>query len=129
PTPDPGLPTPKVTDFGLAKPLEGAADLTASGVACGTPNYMAPEQVRGGPGAAVPSADIWGAGAVFFELLTGRPPFMGTDAAAIMNDILLFDPPPVTQLAPDVPRDLAVIVAKCLEKDPARRYLTAADVA
>jgi len=122
-------PTPKVTDFGLAKPLENAADLTASGIACGTPNYMAPEQVRGGPGAAVPSADVWGVGTVLYEMLTGRPPFAGTDAAGIMNDILLYDPPPVAQFVPAVPRDLAVIVGKCLEKEPARRYLTAAAVA
>jgi tetratricopeptide (TPR) repeat protein len=123
-----GLPTPKVTDFGLAKPLEGAANITASGAACGTPNYMAPEQVRGGPGAALPSADIWGVGAVLFELLTGRPPFTGTDAAAIMTDILMLEPPSVAQFAA-VPRDLEVIVAKCLEKEPSRRYLTAGDLA
>ncbi|HSQ54843.1 MAG TPA: serine/threonine-protein kinase, partial [Gemmata sp.] len=120
---------PKVTDFGLAKPLEGAADLTASGATCGTPNYMAPEQVRGGPGGTAPSADIWGIGALLFELLTGRPPFVGTDAATIMNDILLSEPPPVSLLEDGVPRDLGVIVAKCLEKDASRRYLTAGDIA
>ena len=128
PNPDSRLPTPKVTDFGLAKPLEGAANITASGAACGTPNYMAPEQIRGGPGAALPSADIWGVGAVLFELLTGRPPFTGTDAAAIMTDILMLEPPTVAQFAV-VPRDLEVIVAKCLEKEPSRRYLTAGDLA
>jgi tetratricopeptide (TPR) repeat protein len=122
-------PVPKVTDFGLAKPLDGGANLTATGVACGTPNYMAPEQIRGGPGSGLPSADIWGVGTLLYEMLTGRPPYGGTDAAGIMNDILLMEPPPVTQYAPGVPRDLAVIVAKCLEKEPARRYLTAGDLA
>jgi tetratricopeptide (TPR) repeat protein len=129
PKSDPPTPVPKVTDFGLAKPLEGGANLTATGVACGTPNYMAPEQVRGGPGSGMPSVDIWGVGTLLFEMLTGRPLYAGTDAAGIMNDILMSEPPAVTQYAAEVPRDLAVIVAKCLEKEPTRRYLTAGDLA
>jgi len=120
---------PKVTDFGLAKPMEGGTDLTITGMACGTPNYMAPEQVRGGAAAGRLAVDIWGIGAVLFELLTGRPPFTGTDAATIMRDILLCEPPAVRKFVPNVPRDLGVIVAKCLDKDPTRRYLTAAAVA
>ncbi|MBA4067403.1 MAG: hypothetical protein C0501_27575 [Isosphaera sp.] len=123
------LPAPKVTDFGLAKAIDGGADLTGTGVACGTPNYMAPEQVRGGPRGGHPAVDVWGLGAVLFELLTGRPPFAGADAAAVMQEILRDEPPPVRAFAPQVPRDLAVVVAKCLEKNPARRYLTAAAVA
>jgi serine/threonine protein kinase/tetratricopeptide (TPR) repeat protein len=120
---------PKVMDFGLAKPISGGTDLTLTGVACGTPNYMAPEQVRGGPNGSRPEVDIWGVGAVLFEMLTGRPPFTGSDAASIMREILLSDPPRVTRLAARIPRDLATIVGKCLEKDTSCRYLTPADAA
>ncbi|QJW99398.1 serine/threonine-protein kinase [Frigoriglobus tundricola] len=118
---------PKVTDFGLAKPLEGGTDLTLTGVACGTPNYMAPEQVRGkASGLAV---DVYGLGAVLFELLAGRPPFVGADAAEVLIRILRTQPAGVRKFVRGVPRDLEVIVAKCLEKDPARRYPSARDVA
>ncbi|MBN9119262.1 MAG: serine/threonine protein kinase [Planctomycetes bacterium] len=119
--------TPKVTDFGLAKALRGGADLTVTGVACGTPNYMAPEQVRGKPPG--PGMDVYGLGAVLFELLTGRPPFVGTDPTEVMNRIMAAEPAGVRALVPTVPRDLAVIVAKCLEKEPHRRYPTARDAA
>ena len=121
--------TPKVSDFGLAKPIEGAAALTMSGVTCGTPNYMAPEQVRGGKGASLPPVDVWGLGAILFELLTGRPPFEGPDATAIMQEIALSDPPAVRSFAPSVPRDLTVIVGKCMEKNPAARYVSAGELA
>ncbi|HEV3384526.1 MAG TPA: protein kinase [Gemmata sp.] len=120
---------PKVMDFGLAKSVEGGSNLTLSGVACGTPNYMAPEQVKGGPNAAKPSVDVWGLGAVLFEMLTGRPPFSGWDAATIMQEILLSEAPSVRKFTPGVPRDLAVLVSKCLEKDPNRRYLSPGDMA
>jgi serine/threonine protein kinase/tetratricopeptide (TPR) repeat protein len=120
---------PKVSDFGLAKPIDSDAAITMSGVACGTPNYMSPEQVRGGPPASRPAVDVWGLGAVLFEMLTGRPPFVGPDASTIMQDIAILEPPSVRHVAPGVPRDLAVIVAKCLEKNPARRYLSPAEAA
>ena len=120
---------PKVMDFGLAKVIEGGSNLTITGIACGTPNYMAPEQVKGGPTASRPAVDVWGLGAVLFEMLTGHPPFRGEDAATIMQEILLSDPPSVRKSAPHVPRDLAVIVSKCLEKDPSRRYSSPGDVA
>jgi serine/threonine protein kinase/tetratricopeptide (TPR) repeat protein len=120
---------PKVMDFGLAKAVEGGSNLTLSGVACGTPNYMAPEQVKSGPNSARPAVDVWGMGAVLFEMLTGRPPFVGWDAATIMSDILLSEPPSVRKFAPRVPRDLAIVVSKCLEKEPTRRYLSPGDMA
>jgi tRNA A-37 threonylcarbamoyl transferase component Bud32/tetratricopeptide (TPR) repeat protein len=121
----PGPPSfvPKITDFGLAKSMNGEADLTVPGMACGTPNYMSPEQVRGGRRVG-PGADVYGLGAVLFELLSGRPPFTGSDAAEVMEKILKYDPPSLRTIAPTIPRDLTVIVAKCLEKDPTRRYLT-----
>ncbi|AWM37253.1 Serine/threonine-protein kinase PrkC [Gemmata obscuriglobus] len=118
---------PKVTDFGLAKALAGGTDLTGTGVLCGTPNYMAPEQVSGAPPG--PSVDVYGLGALLFEMLAGRPPFAGSDAADVLNQILRTEAPDVRRLAPRAPRDLAVIVAKCLEKVPARRYATARDLA
>ncbi len=120
---------PKVMDFGLAKSIEGGSDLTLSGVACGTPNYMAPEQVKGGPDAARPAVDVWGLGAVLFEMLTGRPPFKGCDAASIMQQILLTDPPSVRKYAPHAPHELEIIVSKCLEKDRTRRYLSPGEFA
>ncbi|VTT98441.1 serine threonine protein kinase : WD40 repeat-containing protein OS=Singulisphaera acidiphila (strain ATCC BAA-1392 / DSM 18658 / VKM B-2454 / MOB10) GN=Sinac_7396 PE=3 SV=1: Pkinase [Gemmataceae bacterium] len=118
---------PKVTDFGLAKAMEGGLDLTVPGMACGTPNYMAPEQVRGSRRVG-PGVDVYGLGAVLYELLTGRPPFVGSDAAEVMDKILRVDPPSIRKVVPTLPRDLSVIVAKCLEKDPARRYLTMRDL-
>lgn len=129
---DPGPRTlnlvPKITDFGLAKALDSGADLTGTGLACGTPNYMAPEQVRGGAPVG-PTVDVYGLGAVLYELLTSRPPFTGWNGAQVMTKILRGDPDPVRRVRPDVPRDLGVVVAKCLERDPARRYVSAAEVA
>jgi hypothetical protein len=119
---------PKVTDFGLAKLLDVELDLTLTGMACGTPNYMAPEQVRGGRGVG-PAADVYGLGAVLFEMLTGRPPYSGTLPNEVMDRILRDDPPSVGSVNPAVPRDLSVITARCLEKDPARRYPSAAALA
>src|SRR5206468_987357 len=123
-----GLLTPKITDFGLAKALDSRADLTVTGTACGTPNYMAPEQVRGGEPVGPPT-DVYGLGAVLYELLVGKPPFTGWNGAEVMQRILRFDPEPVRRARPDAPRDLGVIVAKCLEKNPAQRYGSAAEVA
>ncbi len=118
---------PKITDFGLAKAIEGGLDLTVPGMACGTPNYMAPEQVRGSRRTG-PGVDVYGLGTVLYEMLVGRPPFVGADAAEVMDKILRVDPPSIRTSIPTLPRDLGVIVAKCLEKDPARRYLTIRDL-
>lgn len=118
---------PKVTDFGLAKRLDAGIDLTETGGACGTPNYMAPEQVRGAR--VGPAVDVYGLGALLFELLTGVPPFTGSSPAEVMNQIVRDDAPDVRQLVPEVPRDLAVIVGKCLEKAPGKRYTSASAVA
>lgn len=119
--------TPKVTDFGLAKSLESGTDLTVTGVAYGTPNYMAPEQVRGQ--AVGVGVDIYALGAVLYELLTGQPPFLGANPNDVLNQILRSDPPAVCKLAPRVPRDLAVIVGKCLEKEPQQRYSATRELA
>jgi tetratricopeptide (TPR) repeat protein len=120
-----GPAVPKLTDFGLAKDVAGAV-VTVSGEVLGTPHYMAPEQARGQAG---PAADVYGIGAVLYEALTGSPPFNGTDPVAVLHLVATRDPVPVRRLQPSVPRDLQTVCHKCLEKDPARRYVSAAALA
>ena len=120
---------PHLTDFGLAKLLERDTDLTLSGAVLGTPSYMAPEQAAGNTKQLTIAADVYGLGAVFFEMLTGRPPFMGETSLATVRQVLDQDPPPPLSLNPAVPADLATICLKCLEKDPTRRYGSAAALA
>jgi eukaryotic-like serine/threonine-protein kinase len=117
---------PQVTDFGLAK-LVGEADgsLTLSSGALGSPNYMAPEQVRG-PNADITTAtDVYGLGAVLYELLAGRPPFRGSN----VFDTLRRAAEEMPEALPDVPLDLRIICFKCLEKNPERRYRSAGAMA
>jgi serine/threonine-protein kinase len=121
--------TPKISDFGLARRLEGGSGLTLSGVAVGTPSYMAPEQARGQTHAIGPAADIYALGAILYEQLTGRPPFQGETAACTTHQVITQDPVPPSRLHFRVPRDLETICLKCLEKDPQRRYATAAALA
>jgi eukaryotic-like serine/threonine-protein kinase len=118
--------TPKVSDFGLARRLDGEAGLTRTGLAVGTPSYMAPEQARGQADAAGPAADVYGLGAVLYELLTGRPPFRAESAAETLRQVIDHDPVPPSRLNPAVPRDLETVCLKCLHKDPRGRYPTAA---
>jgi WD40 repeat protein/tetratricopeptide (TPR) repeat protein len=122
-----GTPVPKLTDFGLAKDLIGAG-VTQTGALVGTPHYMAPEQTRIGADVG-PAADVYGIGAVLYEALTGSPPFNGSDPVAIIHLVATREPVPVRRLQPAVPRDLQTICHKCLEKDPARRYASAAALA
>jgi len=116
--------TPKVLDFGLAKFREAGADLTQSGQVIGTPQYMAPEQAAGGKDIG-PAADVYGLGAILFECLAGRPPFTGSEPMSVLLKVVNEQPPDVRSLRPEVPRDLAAVTMKCLEKDPARRYASA----
>jgi WD40 repeat protein/serine/threonine protein kinase len=114
---------PKISDFGLAKPLQDAAGLTIPGVIMGTPGYMAPEQADGV--VVGPPADIYGLGAILYEMLTGRPPFAGPTALATLEQVRKRPPVSPDQLQPGLPRDLTTICLKCLEKDPRRRYRSA----
>jgi WD40 repeat protein len=117
---------PQVTDFGLAKLLDEAdGSLTVSARVFGSPNYMAPEQAGGRHAEITTATDVYGLGAVLYELLAGRPPFRGTTALDTMRRAVEEAPEPL----PEVPTDLRTICLKCLEKDPARRYRSAAALA
>jgi len=118
---------PKIADFGLAKLLETDAKLTRTGETPGTPHYMAPEQIRGEP--VGPSTDVYALGAILHEALTGRPPFAGESTAEVLHRVLSEEPLPVRRHEPGIPGDLEVICLKCLEKDAAARYQTAAALA
>jgi serine/threonine protein kinase len=127
--------SPKITDFGLAKCAgeDGEApDLrmaTATGEIMGTPSYMAPEQAMGCRGRVGPAADIYALGAILYELLTGRPPFVGETPLDTVLQTLHNEPVSVTSLQPTVPRDLETICSKCLRKDPVSRYGSALELA
>src|SRR5579862_4505759 len=126
---------PKITDFGVAKCADGdgaAPDFrgaTVTGELLGTPNYMAPEQAMVPRQPVGPAADIYALGAILYELLTGRPPFVGETPLATVLQTLHNDPVSVTSLQPNVPRDLETICLKCLRKDPTRRYTSALELA
>src|SRR5205823_5186772 len=121
--------TPKISDFGLARRLEGGAGLTQSGVPVGTPSYMAPEQARGQTNAVGPAADVYALGAILYECLTGRPPFRAATAAETIQQVISQEPAPPSRLNDKVPRDLDTIRLKCLSKEPDRRYASAAALA
>jgi tetratricopeptide (TPR) repeat protein len=128
-------PVPRVADFGLAKLLTApsgeadAANATLSGVILGTASYMAPEQADGRPGAVGPAADTYSLGVIFYEVLTGRPPFQADSTLETLTLVRTQDPVPPSRLRPRLPRDLETICLKCLEKDPRRRYATAGELA
>lgn len=117
---------PKVTDFGLAKRLEDDSGHTRSGTVLGTPSYMPPEQAEGGASEAGPLADIYSMGAILYEMLTGRPPFRGSTVLETLEQVRTREPVAPTQLQPNIPRDLETIALKCLQKEAAKRYASAA---
>ena len=116
---------PKITDFGLAKRVEGGSDLTAAGQVLGTPSYMPPEQAAGKLTQIGPASDVYSLGAVLYCLLTGRPPFQSANPVDTLLQVLEQEPISPRQFNPDVPRDLETIALKCLEKNPVRRYVSA----
>jgi len=120
---------PKITDFGLAKRLDGESQLTASGQLLGTPLYMSPEQAAGRIREVGPAADIYSLGAILYVMLTGQPPFWSDNPVEVILQVLESDPPLPRSIRPEIPRELEWICLKCLEKKPADRYVSAQDLA
>ncbi len=121
--------TPKITDFGLAKRLDHDSSQTRSGAVLGTPSYMAPEQAEGNVHDYGPATDVYGLGAILYEVLTGRPPFKGASIVETIDQVRTLEPVDPGALQPRLPDDLKTICLKCLEKKPAHRYPSAAALA
>jgi tRNA A-37 threonylcarbamoyl transferase component Bud32 len=120
---------PHITDFGLAKRMESDAEMTASGAIMGTPAYMSPEQADGRRGAMTLATDVYGLGAIFYALLTGKAPFGGVSVIDTLDAVRSHSPEPPSKRSANIPRDLELICLKCLEKNPADRYPTAGTLA
>jgi eukaryotic-like serine/threonine-protein kinase len=120
---------PLVSDFGLAKWLNGSKDLTTSLTTFGTPGYIAPEQVEGTKADLTPAADVYSLGAILFDMLTGRPPFLGSNALSVVRQASETPAPKLRSLSHSHDRDLETICARCLERDPKARYQSAGDLA
>jgi non-specific serine/threonine protein kinase/serine/threonine-protein kinase len=120
--------TPRLTDFGLAKQLADVGQ-THTGEVLGTPSYMAPEQARSRLDAIGPRTDIYGLGALLYHLLTGHAPFKGATLHDTLEQVCSQEPVSPARLIARLPRDLDTITLKCLQKDPGRRYASAAELA
>jgi serine/threonine protein kinase/tetratricopeptide (TPR) repeat protein len=120
---------PKIADFGLAKRVDEDSSQTQSGTILGTPSYMAPEQAGGKNREIGPASDTYSLGAILYEMLTGRPPFKAGSPIDTVRQVIEQDPVPPRQFEPRVPLDLETICLKCLEKDPAKRFAAAAELA
>jgi tetratricopeptide (TPR) repeat protein len=117
----------KITDFGIAKIASGAANLTSTGQFLGTPNYMAPEQIKGAP--VDGRTDIFALGICLYECLTRRKPFGGDSLTSISYKIVHEPFPPLHEINPQIPEGFEDVVSNCLAKDPAKRYQRARDMA
>src|SRR5437016_5776618 len=120
---------PLVSDFGLVKWLDANKDLTKSLTTFGTPGYIAPEQAERTADDLTPAADVYSLGAILFDLLTGRPPFLGANALSVIRQASETPAPKLRSLAHSHDRDLETVCARCLERDPKARYQSAGDLA
>ncbi|MBI3414588.1 MAG: protein kinase [Verrucomicrobia bacterium] len=120
---------PRVTDFGLAKRLDGESSITMTGQVLGSPNFMPPEQASGTRGKVGRHSDVYGLGGILYFLLTARPPFQGETLEATIHAALHVEPIAPRLLNASVPRDLETICLRCLEKEPAKRYASAQELA
>jgi WD40 repeat protein/tRNA A-37 threonylcarbamoyl transferase component Bud32 len=119
----------KLGDFGVAKRLTGSDLKTLGGLLMGTPDYMAPEQAEGEGQQAGPATDVYALGTMLYTMITGRPPFQAASVLDTLKQVRSQEPMRPRQLQPKIPRDLETICLKCLEKEPGRRYASAADLA
>jgi tetratricopeptide (TPR) repeat protein/tRNA A-37 threonylcarbamoyl transferase component Bud32 len=120
---------PLVSDFGLAKWLDTTSDLTRTLTIFGTPGYIAPEQASGPAAQLKPAADVYSLGAILFDLLAGRPPFLGSHALSVIRQAAESSAPKLRSLSKVADRDLETICARCLEREPSTRYHSAYDLA
>lgn len=119
---------PKIADFGLAKELECAHELTASGTMLGTPSFMAPEQVSGSSKIGA-SCDVYALGAILYNMLSGQPPFLSANVMETVRLVREKDPVPLRHVQPNTPRDLETICLKCLRKNSIARYANVSELA
>ena len=117
---------PRVMDFGLARNVQEHRQLTLSGVAIGTPSYMSPEHAQGSKGQLDPRSDVYSLGAVLYEIITGMPPFTGSNPMEVMLAVVQEEPLGPRKIRPEIPKELEAVCLYAIRKEPERRYGTAA---